>query len=153
MPPSFSPQHHSLELILPFTFTSPPIPHFDLCKNKHKPVCSLLFLHTPVPLFSFILYNTNPSALPFSRSHHLCNRSPQTETVILKCLCWTSSSCQQMIHNRDMPGYSIPKVLAEFHSIPDSTTDEDFFDRAVEFLGIQNKYNWLARNIARRRNV
>lgn len=68
--------------------------------------------------------------------------------------------------NRDLPCCSIPEVMTEFQSIPGSIADDEFFDLAVEFLrvrrnreiwasiiGIEKKYNWLQRSIARRKNT
>uniref|UniRef100_A0A6N2MB64 Myb/SANT-like domain-containing protein n=1 Tax=Salix viminalis TaxID=40686 RepID=A0A6N2MB64_SALVM len=77
-----------------------------------------------------------------------------------------SSRSNSTSANRDLPGCSIPEVMAEFQSIPGSTDDDEFFDLAIEFLSvrrnremwasinnIERKYSWLQRNIARRKNA
>ena len=77
-----------------------------------------------------------------------------------------SSRSDSTSANKDLPGCSIPEVMAEFQSIPGSTDDDNVFYLATKFLqvrrnremwasinGIEKKYRWLQLNIAPGKNV
>ena len=64
--------------------------------------------------------------------------------------------------NIDQKGYSILEVMAELHSIPEVSIDDDFHDFAMEYMSLrrkgemwasmgdkQQKLKWLQRMYAR----
>ena len=72
-----------------------------------------------------------------------------------------SSRSDSTSANKDLPGCSIPQVMAELQSIPGSTDDDTFLFRAMQFLqvrrnremwaslnDIHQKYRWLRNSIA-----
>ncbi|KAG5228227.1 L10-interacting MYB domain-containing protein [Salix suchowensis] len=76
-----------------------------------------------------------------------------------------SSRSDSTSANKDLPGCSIPEVMAELQSIPGSTDDDNFLLLTTKFLqvrrnremwasinGIKKKYCWLQLNIAPSKN-